>query len=115
MISSMLERIYLLMPAKDPKAEMKTGRKRCRVVSTTLPQSGRFMYSGEWIPEMGSQPSRTPKRSMQMSASQKPGMEKPMNTNTVMARSSALPRLSAEMTPKGMAARKMMIMEEMLM
>jgi hypothetical protein len=111
----MLERIYLLIPASDPKAEMKTGKKRCLVVSTTLPHSGRFIYSLEWMPDMGSQPSLTPKRSMQMSASQKPGMENPMNTKTVMDRSRALPLLSAEITPKGMAARKMMIMDEMLM
>ncbi len=67
------------------------------------------------MPEMGSHPSRTPRRSMQMSASQKLGTEKPMNTNTVMARSRMLPRLTAEITPSGMATRKMRIMEEMLM
>ena len=103
------------MPARDPKAEMNTGRNRWRVVSTALPHRDRLAYSAEWMPEMGSQPSRTPNRSMQMSASQNPGMEKPMNTKTVMDRSVTLPRLSAEITPRGMAARKMMTMEEMLM
>ena len=51
---------------------------------------------------------------MQMSASQNPGMENPMNTKTVIDRSVILPRRTAEITPSGMATKKMMIMEEML-
>ena len=64
---------------------------------------------------MGSHPSLTPRKSMQMSASQNPGIEKPTNTNTVIDRSSTEPRRTADTTPRGMATRKMITMDATLM
>src|SRR5215813_9697901 len=52
-------------------------------------------------PPAGSTPSTTPKKRMSMSPSQKVGIDCPRTANTRAARSSSLPRYTAEYTPSG--------------
>ncbi len=63
---------------------------------------------------MGSHPRWTPKNIMARSASQKVGMAKPTNTNTVVNLSKKLPALAADNAPSGMATQMMISRERTL-
>ena len=66
-----------------PKAETPTGRIRCLVQSITLSSGPMSDTSTLWMPDIGKIPKLTPKSIMSNKASQKAGVEKPTNTNTV--------------------------------
>ena len=57
---------------------------RCATKSHCCRQNARYSQLGERSPEIGSQPSWTPKTIMSMRASQKSGVAKPTNTKTVV-------------------------------
>src|SRR3989449_10326008 len=70
-------------PGSPPKVATRTGRSRWLTKSHCCRQNDRYSQLSERSPEIGSQPSCTPKRIMRSRASQKSGVAKPTKTKTV--------------------------------
>lgn len=92
----MFDRMYRDIPASPPNPASSTGSRRWCARSASFPSAPSDSWSSDEIPEIGSQPSFTPKRIIMSRASQKVGMENPVKTATVEIRSKRDPLRTAE-------------------
>src|SRR5262249_46865922 len=99
--------MYRDNPASPPNVATAIGSTRWPRKSHCCFQKDRYSQLGDRRPEMGSQPSCTPKNIIKSSANQKSGVAKPTNTKMVVNLSKAEYCRVALATPIGIATATM--------